>query len=149
MARTYRSTHAFMAARLKKLQIGYGQFPFLNYLSRSGPSSQEEISQGLVFDKATTARAIKKLAELGYVERRVAGDDHRRYVVSVTESGFAAAREIKLILKDWNNRLTSGFSPEEKKMAFVLLERIAGNAAVEIKNLHDSVSETDAAGGKK
>ncbi|HMM59441.1 MAG TPA: MarR family transcriptional regulator, partial [Candidatus Rifleibacterium sp.] len=60
VAQTYRATHAYMAERLRKLQIGYGQFPFLNYLSRSGPSSQEAISQALMFDKATTARAIRK-----------------------------------------------------------------------------------------
>ncbi|MDD3148698.1 MAG: MarR family transcriptional regulator, partial [Candidatus Riflebacteria bacterium] len=61
VALTYRATHAYMAERLQKLGLGYGQFPFLCYLNRCGVSSQEEISRALVFDKATTARALKKL----------------------------------------------------------------------------------------
>ncbi len=135
VAQTYRATHAYMAERLRKLQIGYGQFPFLNYLNRSGPSSQEQISQALMFDKATTARAIRKLEEVGYVERRVAEDDHRRYEVRITISGVAAAGEIRSFLKDWNQHLTAGFSPAEKEMIFALMIRVAENARSEYRNL--------------
>ena len=141
VAQTYRATHAYMAERLRKLQIGYGQFPFLNYLSRSGPSSQEAISQALMFDKATTARAIRKLEEVGYVERRIAEDDHRRYEVKITASGAAAAGKIKAFLKDWNQRLTAGFSPAEKEMIFALMIRVAENARREYRNLHVEAEE--------
>lgn len=148
VALTYRATHAYMAERLRKFEIGYGQFPFLCYLNRCGTSSQEEIARALVFDKATTARAIKKLEGLGYVERKVCSADHRRYEVKVTEAGANVAREIKSILRDWNERLTSGFDSAEKKMAFELLVRISGNAAAEIERLHILAVENTAVGGK-
>ncbi len=146
VALTYRATHAYMAQKLAPLRIGYGQFPFLSYLNRCGTSSQEEISRALVFDKATTARAIRKLEELGYVTRRVASDDHRRYEVSITESGRAAAVEIRSILRDWNRQLTAGFIAEERKMAFDLLARIVKNAASGLEGLHDDAVEDTANG---
>lgn len=135
VARTYRATHAYMAERLKKHHVGYGQFPFLNYLNRIGPSSQEEITQALFFDKGTTARAIKKLEEHGYVERNVADADRRRYEVRITEKGVAVAAEIRLILKDWNETLTAGFSKEQKAEAYKMMTMIASNAVCGVKNL--------------
>ncbi len=149
VALTYRATHAYMAKKLGPMRLGYGQFPFLSYLNRCGASSQEEISRALVFDKATTARAIRKLEELGYVTRKVASDDHRRYEVSITESGRTVAVEIRSILRDWNRQLTSGFAAAERKMAFDLLARIVSNAANGLENLYDGAVEETADGGKR
>jgi len=149
IALSYRATHAFMAEQLKKLGIGYGQFPFLSYLNRVGSSSQEEISQALFFDKATTARAIKKLEVNGYVVRRISDRDHRRYEVKITPKGAAAADEIRAILKDWNERLMSGFSPPEKASAIDMMVKIAANAADEVKKMREtSAGEADDGGSK-
>lgn len=149
VALSYRATHAFMAERLKKLGVGYGQFPFLCYLNRVGASSQEEISQALFFDKATTARAVKKLEAQGYVTRRISAVDHRCYEVTITSKGTAVAEEIRLILKDWNERLTSGFTVTEKEAAIDLMIRIAANAANEVKNLRETSAFEADDGGKK
>ena len=148
VALTYRATHSRMAERLKRLGIGYGQFPFLCYLKRCGISSQEEISRALVFDKATTARAVKKLEALGYVSRKVAHDDHRRYEVEITPVGSRVVIEIRNILRDWNRQLTAGFNNEERQTVFDLLVRVAGNAATGLENPHELTAEESADGGE-
>lgn len=128
-----------MAQQLKKLQIGYGQFPFLSYLNRCGPTSQEEIAQALFFDKGTTARALKRLEEVGYIERRVASNDHRRYEVKITTRGIEAAVQIKEILREWNNALTAGFDEEQKTAVFNMIVKIAENAGARVKKLQGAV----------
>jgi DNA-binding MarR family transcriptional regulator len=127
-----------MAEKLKKLKIGYGQFPFLLYLSRCGPATQEEITRALFFDKATTARALKKLEELGLVSRSVSGKDHRCNIVAITDSGKSAALKIRGILKDWNNELAQGMNEEERDRAFSIVASIAQNATRSIKELEAS-----------
>ncbi len=136
VASTYRATQMFMAEKLKKLKIGYGQFPFLCYLNRSGPASQEEIASALFFDKGTTARALKKLEELGFVARKVSGHDQRRNEVEITVAGKAVAIEIRKILKNWNDTLTDGLNTEEKGQALSILTRLASNSAEKVKDLH-------------
>lgn len=136
MASTYRATQIFMAEKLKKLKIGYGQFPFLCYLNRCGPASQEEIASALFFDKGTTARALKKLEELGFVARKVSGHDLRCNVVEITLAGKAVAAEIRKILKSWNETLTEGLNAEEKSQALSILTRLAVNSAEKVKDLH-------------
>jgi len=148
VALTYRATHSRMAERLKRLGIGYGQFPFLCYLKRCGISSQEEISRALFFDKATTARAVKKLEALGYVSRKVAHEDRRRYEVEITPVGSRVVIEIRSILRDWNRQLTTGFNKEERQIVFDLLMRVAGNAAAGLENPHDLTAEESADGGE-
>jgi len=136
VAATYRATQMFMAEKLKKLKIGYGQFPFLCYLNRCGPASQEEIANALFFDKGTTARALKKLEELGFVARKVSGHDSRRNDVEITQAGKTVATEIRKILKSWNNTLTDGMNAEEKGQAQSILIRLASNSAEKVKDLH-------------
>lgn len=136
VAITYRATQAFMAEKLKSFNIGYGQFPFLNYLNRCGPSSQEEITQALFFDKGTTARALKKLEDNGFVTRSVSPHDQRCNVVDITDSGKIIVVEIRKILRDWNDMITTGLSPEEKEQAGKILTNLAENAAKTVKELH-------------
>ena len=135
VAITYRATQAFMAEKLKSFKIGYGQFPFLNYLNRCGHSSQEEITQALFFDKGTTARALKKLEDNGFVTRSVSPHDQRCNVVDITESGKIIVVEIRKILRDWNNTITAGLSPEEKNQTDKILITLAENAARAVKEL--------------
>ncbi|HWJ03616.1 MAG TPA: MarR family transcriptional regulator, partial [Verrucomicrobiae bacterium] len=73
----YRYGQAYIAKRIGALDIGSGQYIFLMTLFRKGGISQEELSCYLRIDKGTTAKAIKKLEDGGYIKRETDLKDKR------------------------------------------------------------------------
>jgi DNA-binding MarR family transcriptional regulator len=81
----------------------------------------------LIIDKGTTAKALKKLEEEGLVKRSVDENDKRAYRVYLTAEGKDIIKDIRNVLLEWNDILTSDFTEEEKKMALDLLQRMVEN----------------------
>ncbi|MEK8132176.1 MarR family transcriptional regulator [Paenibacillus filicis] len=125
----YRYGHMYIADRLREHEIGRGQYIFLNALYKADGLSQEELAEYLLIDKGTTAKALKKLEEQGYVTRQVRDDDKRFYRVFLTTKALGIKDEVRSVLIDWRSLLTDGFSDEEKELAWTLLERMGENAA--------------------
>lgn|GEM_PF-260005 len=126
----YRSGQTYIGERLKHLDIGKGQHIFLNALYKEDGLSQEQLSDYLKIDKGTTAKALKKLEEQGYVTRTTCENDKRRNRVRLTPKALAIQNELRAVLADWRERLTYGFNEEEKQAAGVLLEKMGRNAGL-------------------
>jgi DNA-binding MarR family transcriptional regulator len=127
----YRSGNIYFSNEFEKYNIGSGQYLFLMFLSHSEGVTQEEMSSRLFIDKGTTAKAIKRLEDEGYIKRSVDDKDKRAYKVYLTEEGRKVTVEISKVLHHWNNILTSDFTEEEKEIALNLLQRMLQN-----KNKH-------------
>ena len=112
----------------KPYNIGSGQYPVLLVLSSKDGSSQQEISNILNVDKATGGRAIKKLVDAGYVERKQDPEDRRVYNVFLTEKGREIVSTIRKILSHWIGVLSSNFTREEEELVMQLLEKMYQNA---------------------
>ncbi|WP_159885053.1 MarR family winged helix-turn-helix transcriptional regulator [Paenibacillus puerhi] len=125
----YRSGQMYVAGRLKEREIGRGQYIFLNALYKADGLSQEELSEYLLIDKGTTAKALRKLEEQGYVTRKVREDDKRFNRVFLTPKALDIKDEVRGVLIDWRSLLTQGLSEEEKEQAWTLLEKMGENAA--------------------
>jgi DNA-binding MarR family transcriptional regulator len=123
----YRSGKMYINNKFEKYNIGNGQYLFLLSLSHNEGVTQEEMSCKLFIDKGTTAKAIKRLEDEGYVKRSVDDKDKRAYKVYLTEEGRKVTAEISEVLHDWNDILTSGFTEEEKGIALNLLQRMQEN----------------------
>jgi DNA-binding MarR family transcriptional regulator len=123
----YRSGKMYINSKCEKYNIGNGQYLFLLFLSHSEGVTQEEMSCKLFIDKGTTAKAVKRLEDEGYIKRQVDDKDKRAYKVYLTEEGRKVTTEISKVLNDWNNTLTSDFNEEEKKIALNLLQRMLEN----------------------
>ncbi|MNM86606.1 Organic hydroperoxide resistance transcriptional regulator [compost metagenome] len=107
--------------------IGSGQYTFLLFLENNEGVTQEEMTCKLIIDKGTTAKALKKLEEEGLVKRSVDENDKRAYRVYLTADGRDIIKDIRNVLLEWNDILTSDFTEEEKKMALNLLQRMVEN----------------------
>lgn len=129
----YRAGNVYFNKNLEAYNIGSGQYPFIICLYFHDGITQEELSCNLCIDKGTTAKAIKKLIEDGYVKREIDEKDKRAYKVHLTEEGRKTAAYIFKVLDSWNDILTSGFSKEEKELALKLLKRMFEN---KIRNFH-------------
>ncbi len=128
IARIYRATQSFMAARLRGTGIGYGQFPFLRFLAGRDRVCQDEIARSLHFDKGTATRALQKLEKAGLVRRRGDAADARRQLVSLTARGRALAGRIDGELGAWHGILTRGLPGPVQNSLHHGLQHLAANA---------------------
>lgn len=130
----YRYGQMYIGDQLKHTEIGKGQHIFLNALYKEDGLRQEELSHYLKIDKGTTAKALKKLEGHGYVKRKVCSKDKRANRVFLTDKALTIKGEVKQVLVNWRDALTAGLTEEEKRVAFVILEKMGANAADFIKH---------------
>lgn len=124
----YRYGQCHIGKKLDPLNIGCGQYVFLMTLFQNDGISQEELSGFLEIDKATTAKAIKKLEDEGYVTRSIDTSDKRAYKVFITKKALGIIPIIQETIKNWENILTFGLSTDEKEMFEQVLNKMAKNA---------------------
>ncbi|WP_456276871.1 MarR family winged helix-turn-helix transcriptional regulator [Bacillus sp. AK128] len=129
----YRYGHVYVSRELEPYGIGKGQFMFLLVLYHENGLSQDEMARRLTIDKGTTARAIGKLEEEGYVFRQTSELDRRLNRVCLTEKAQKFKDEFFNVLDGWTEVLSQGLTKEEVSTAFNLLERMSQNAATHIK----------------
>lgn len=124
----YRFGHMFFDEYLEKNHIGSGQQFFLLHIYEHPGISQEDLAHIDHYDKGTTARAVKKLEQEGYILRKSDEKDRRFMKLYVTKDGEALVMKIQKIIKQWNKMLTEGLSDEEQVLVSNLMEKIAQNA---------------------
>jgi len=122
-----RLTHSHLNRDLEKLGFSSGQFPFFMALIKHEGERQEDINEYLCMDKATTARAFKKLVDLGLVKRMACSKDHRCFRLYLTERGRELVPEIMKILRSWNDTMFDGFSDDEREVFGKQMSRMFDN----------------------
>jgi len=124
----YRYGQSYITKRLESLNIGSGQYGFLMTLYLKGGINQEELSCYLKIDKGTTAKAIRKLEDEGYLVRDIDLKDKRAYKISLTPKALEVIPVIQAAAKDWENIITSGLSKEESLLVEEVLYKMAEKA---------------------
>lgn len=122
-----------MAKELKEYNLGTGQYIFLLTLLKKDGISQEELSKSYYIDKGTTARAIAKLEQEGYVLRKKYEEDKRANRIYLTEKALEFKPVLFEILRKWVGILSSDLSKEEEVVAIKLLEKMGESAAKYMK----------------
>ncbi|KIL52780.1 MarR family winged helix-turn-helix transcriptional regulator [Jeotgalibacillus campisalis] len=137
VARMVSTVHRYGYMHLSKLfepyGLGRGQVKFLMVLYEENEQTQENMARTLKIDKTTTARAVKKLEDEGYVIRGPHETDRRSHIVKLTPKAKELEPVIRSILDDWTTTLTADFTEEEKELALMLLKRMADNAVKKIQ----------------
>ncbi|MDN5318626.1 MAG: hypothetical protein PWP05_1133 [Thermovirga sp.] len=124
----HRNLSAFMDHSIPAEGIGHGQKRLLIEIALNPGRTQEELSELLLKDKTTIARAIKGLEKHGYVRRERNPRDKREFLLFPTEKGLAVlpfalkARDKALM------ELTKDFTDEEYHLLEKFLRRVAENA---------------------
>ena len=77
----YRLSQIYFDAELSPYRIGCGQQFFLLRIYDFPGINILDLAQKGYFDKGTTARAVKKLEELGYVRREIDENDRRISII--------------------------------------------------------------------
>ena len=126
----HRYGQRFIEKKCADLDIGYGHVAFILTLNRKGGLSQEKLSEILNIDKTTTARAIKKLIELGYILRSPDSLDKRIQHLHLTAKSNDIIPYITQSLRTWTKVLSKGFTEDERRLIIGFLKRMAENAMV-------------------
>ncbi|WP_346355635.1 MarR family transcriptional regulator [Azotosporobacter soli] len=124
----YRYSQIFFNKEFKRYNLGSGQYMFLIELYKHPGITQEQLSERVRIDKATTAKAIAKLIAEGYVTKETSATDKRAYNLYTTEKAAAIQDELFLLMDGWNQQLLDGFSTAEQETAHQLLEKMCANA---------------------
>ncbi|MGC9372270.1 MAG: MarR family winged helix-turn-helix transcriptional regulator [Thermovirgaceae bacterium] len=125
----HRNLCAYMNQSLPGSDIGYGPKRFLIEIALFPGLTQEEISERLLMDKTTTARAVKELEKKGYITRKRDPEDRRCRRLWPTEQGKAFAPRVIEARKRAQEALAEGFTEEERARLASLLKRLSENAA--------------------
>ena len=125
-----RYTHKHINHEMIDLNIGHGQHQYLLTLYHNNGISQEELSKKLELDKGTTARAVKKLVENGYIIREVDENDKRAFKLFITKKAEEYKADFIKIADEWEATLLEGISEEDRqilKTAMINMSKIAIN----------------------
>jgi DNA-binding MarR family transcriptional regulator len=117
----------YFARRLGEFGLGAGQYPLLSVLFAKEGLNQEELASYLGVDKAAVTKALRKLEESGYVERRGDEADARMRRSWLTAKARRARARILAIEEDWRALLVAGLSADEEKSLEALLARLEAN----------------------
>jgi DNA-binding MarR family transcriptional regulator len=124
----HRWMRQYFAEELGDLGIGPGQFPLMMALFHHDGITQEELTGIVHVDKATTARGVKKLEDLGFLTREVDPDDHRAYRLHLTKKSEDLMPRMKKTLHGATDMITDGLTESEKVTLIELLDKMVANA---------------------
>ena len=130
ISQLYRKGSSYINKEISKYGIGSGQFMFLLELYKKDGKNQEEIAEDLKMDKGTTARALKKLEEQGFLTRLRDERDKRSNKIYLSDKAKNIREDIFNILDDWNKQITRSLAKEEVKMLEDLLEKVCDNITI-------------------
>lgn len=107
-----------------KFGIGQGQYGVLLNLYREDGITQEKLSEEMKVDKATVARAVKKLEDEGYIIRKKRKYDKRSYSIILTEKANKIENEVNIIMKNWENKIKNCLTEDESSHLLELLVKV-------------------------
>ena len=119
----------YMARRLEEFNIGSGQLPLLMLLyNHKDGLNQKEISQLLNIDKGATAKAVLKLLNEGYIERKDDPIDNRMYRIYLTKKANKIGDKLLKIAEEWQNILLNRFQKNDKAYMLESLKIMKDNS---------------------
>lgn len=121
----HRQNQKRLAKNLAPYGIGSGgQHSFLKEILKHPGITQDQLTQQLKFDKATTARSVKLLEQSGYIERQPDPNDGRSHLLYPTQKAVDFFPLLQSILDEANRRLTYYLTPEEEDILIALLKKV-------------------------
>ncbi|KAF2957310.1 MarR family transcriptional regulator [Thermotoga sp. Ku-13t] len=106
---------------LKEYPITSAQFDLLQRLYFRGPMKMVDLSQSLGIAKSTLSGIVKRLENVGYVERK-RGTDKRVYMLSVTDEGRRIIENVIERRVEFIGRVLERIGEERSRELLRLLE---------------------------
>ena len=95
--------------------------------------NQKEIAQKLRITEATLSVRIKRLVDMGLIERKLNEDDKRHYYIVLSSQGEAVIDEMKKDFHHVHQIVCKGMTDEDYMAVLNVVKKIKRNLKVEIK----------------
>lgn len=118
-----------------KQDLTRGQHSFLTRIMENPGISQEELSYMLRFDKTTTAKALKKLEEKGYIKKHKSKIDRRSWTLYPDDKLIDIYPRLVAMIDNTAKHGLEGFNESELNTIMMLLERVRTNIDMEWKKI--------------
>ena len=116
-----------MQIRLDETGIFHAQHRLLMKISRNQYASQKELAESMEVSTATIAVSLKKLEKGGYIQKIMDKSDNRLNHIVITEKGNQVVEQSKQIFDHSERKLFQGFTDEEKRTLFGLMQKLHAN----------------------
>ena len=127
LTRLTRQMHILKAQYLDHLGIGMGQSLILAEIISHYGITQAQVSELLRLDKSTVTRAVKKLVEAGYVEKKRNPADRRSHHLLSTNMAKVLGPQFNLADQSLVEALIRGFSDDDIEQFVIFLRRASAN----------------------
>ena len=121
--RASRNGHAALATAAR-VDLSRPAYALLRRIDEHGPAPLGELARATGMDAASTGRQVRKLEELGFVDRVPAQADARVVVVEITATGRDARRRIADVLEAHLRDALDRWSPDDRRLLGDLLQRL-------------------------
>lgn len=128
ISRVFRMGQTFMNERAKEYGLSSGLFFYLLELSEQDGLTLQELSQAVDVDNGYTTRAIKKLLDMGYVNKVQNPSDSRSSIIYLTDKGKDISIEVKNIFLEWKDIVVKGVSEEDLLLVNCVFNKFYENA---------------------
>ncbi len=124
-----RNCRNFAEKKLKEFDLTFGEQVIIMFLSIHKNVNQDTISKRYMVDKCMVAKILNKLEHKGIIVRARNPNNKRENLISLSQKGSDMIKHMGSILKEWNEIIYDGFSPEEVECMKRLTEKMALNIA--------------------
>jgi DNA-binding MarR family transcriptional regulator len=121
--RASRNGHAALAAAAG-IDLSRPAYALLRRIDEHGPAPLGELARATGMDAASTGRQVRRLEELGFVDRVQSEVDARVVVVQITPPGVDARRRIADVLDRHLRDVLDRWSETDRRKLGTLLQRL-------------------------
>jgi DNA-binding MarR family transcriptional regulator len=122
-----RRRHRIAERDFAALGLDHTEARLLTLLDRAGGvAAQDALSSQMLLDRSNAGRALSRLEQAGYVERRKGDLDKRTNLVRMTAKGQAAVVEIARLRVAMADRFFGDLGDDEAGTIVALLRRVVG-----------------------
>ena len=115
----------------KELELTKGQYLYLVRICENPGIIQEKLAEMIKVDRTTAARAIQKLEQQGFIEKKNDGINKKNKGLFPTDKGEQIYPFLKREGDHSNQVALSGLSTDEIETVFNLLQKIRKNVEVD------------------
>lgn len=115
------------AMRMEDMELNPSQAGILFILNSHGRLSQRQLAQKIGITPPSMTVALRKLEELGFIQKEPDDKDQRIIRIRLSENGKDCIERLKSILEEMEEILYQGFSVEERLLFRRLLLAMRGN----------------------
>lgn len=113
----------------ERFRLSVTGWRIIGVLANFAPLSAKELAERTAMNQVNITRAITALTRLRMVRRRVDREDRRRVVLSLSDKGVAAYREVIPVAMGIEAELLEGLSVEQRDILKRLVRSLADRAS--------------------